>query len=223
MSDSGKYTIRAENKEGTTKGPACDLDVQKPAEIEYPDDVNINEGEDAVFKCGGPGHHPFKITFDPNHSNLNHQNRPKKVIATIDVVKKNKPLEIGSDVRIIDGDSPDWSLRADSNSVLHLTINKGTTQNSKLNKNLKFSREFYFFSAKILNRIKVNWRNEGTYSCKIRNIDKKKERDLSGKLTIRKKFRIMDGLANNTVYLSDDRPLQQSRTCKVDNAKEKLS
>ena len=128
MSDSGKYTIRAENKEGTTKGPACDLDVQKPAEIEYPDDVNINEGEDAVFKCGGPGHHPFKITFDPNHSNLNHQNRPKKVIATIDVVKKNKPLEIGSDVRIIDGDSPDWSLRADSNSVLHLTINKGTTQ-----------------------------------------------------------------------------------------------
>ena len=33
----------------------------------------------------------------------------------------------------------------------------------------------------------------------------------------------MDGLANNTVYLSDDRPLQQSRTCKVDNAKEKLS
>ena len=109
-------------------GPACDLDVQKPAEIEYPDDVNINEGEDAVFKCGGPGHHPFKITFDPNHSNLNHQNRPKKVIATIDVVKKNKPLEIGSDVRIIDGDSPDWSLRADSNSVLHLTINKGTTQ-----------------------------------------------------------------------------------------------
>ena len=75
----------------------------------------------------------------------------------------------------------------------------------------------------MLSRIKVNWRNEGTYSCKIRNIDKKKERDLSGKLTIRKKFRIMDGLANNTVYLSDDRPLQQSRTCKVDNAKEKLS
>ena len=33
----------------------------------------------------------------------------------------------------------------------------------------------------------------------------------------------MDGLANNTVYLSDDRPLQQSRTCKVDNAKELLS
>ena len=33
----------------------------------------------------------------------------------------------------------------------------------------------------------------------------------------------MDGLANNTVYLSDDRPLQQSRTCKVDNAKEMLS
>ena len=134
LSDSGKYTIRAENKEGTTMGPACDLDVQKPAEIEYPDDVNINEGEDAVFKCGGPGHHPFKITFDPNHSNLNHQNRPKKVIATIDVVKKNKPLEIGSDVRIIDGDIPDWSLRADSNSVLHLTIDKGTAQNSSSQK-----------------------------------------------------------------------------------------
>ena len=192
LSDSGIYTVKAENKEGITIGPACHLDVQIPAEIQFPDDVNINEGENAVFKCGGPGHHPFKITFDPNHSNLNHQNRPKKVIATIDVVKKNKPLEIGSDVRIIDGDIPDWSLRADSNSVLHLTVNN------------------------------VNWRNEGTYSCKIRNIDKKKERDLSGKLTIRKKFRIMDGLANNTVYLSDDRPLQQSRTCKVDNAKEML-